>query len=628
MNTILSFIVCIAMLVSPMGVLPTQPETETVWTVRNLTVGVGDESVTLAPEARVAAAVGTEEAQFHFEIGSGEDVLMPISGEINADGARFMLGTGERSYSVSDATFKELLGMDETGIAALDSCGEIFSSYAELLSVLYDAEKLEKYNEKSLELLEVMLDAKFEACEIEVNGETLSAVRLAGEATGKNILKMMDVAMNSDIPEMQAYMKAALKLFNAMEGESVEKFFDLSMVDSFDETSISTVLEFTAQEPIYSRMQMKMGDTFTEMNFDCEAIAQGEETSMTLSINLEDVDCSVNCEMDMSYTGPAEAPDDLHMDCSVIFTNSYSSYDYDAETGDVVSVFESNVSDITQMTIDASNNDGLTSAAMEMTVCTANSYGYDGEMTFSLQSVDAKADYRESLEADGSITGAFSMTVDVPDMPVEVSFELNRAESEVKDYFSGTEEIVLNSDTQDEAYMQLSADAMATAADAMMLAADDSVIALMNMLMALDEADYSIEENVSEVWADEEEEIVSVSSFEEAAEIYDGVLPDFTAPEGYALQEIVVDAYSMTAFYVSDEDSFELCTYDYDEDVSCYVLRDGALVSQSEPMVELMSYDEMIGSAIVYSEKGMMYFYFSGVEQAFVERVLAGLNEF
>lgn len=626
MNAILSFIVCIAMLASPMGVLPAQQETETVWTVRNLTVGLGDESVTLTPEARVTAAVGTEGAQFHFEVGNGENVLMPISGGINADGARLALGTGERSYSMSDEVFKELLGMDETDAAVLDGLGEVFLSCAEMFSLLYDAEKLEKYNEKSWELLKTLLDAELEECEIEVNGETLPAMRLAGEVTGRNILKAMDVAMNSDIPEMQAYAEALLKLINAMEEEPVEKFSDLSMVDSFDEASISEVIEFSVQEPIYSHSQIKMSDAFMEMNLDSETVVQGDETSATASINLEHGNRSVNCNMDMTYTGPADAPADLHMDCGIVSTYSYSAYDYDSETEDAVSIFEFANSAVVQMTIDVSNNDGLKDAAMEMTVDMSSSYNFDDEMTVNFQSVGTTMDYRESLEADGSITGVFNITMDTPEMPVELSFELNRAEGKAKDYFAGTEEIVLSSDTQDEAYVQLSADAMAVAADAMALAADDGVISLMNMFMALNEMDDYIEEDASEIEEYEEEESISVSSFEEAAEIYGGYIPDFTAPEGYTLQEVVVDAYSMTATYASDEDSFELSTYDYDDGMSCYVFRDGELVSQPEPIVEILAYDEMIGSATVYSGEGTIYFYFSGADQAAVEDVLAGLK--
>lgn len=627
MNAILSFIVCIAMLASPMGVLPAQQETETVWTVRNLTVSLGDESVTLTPEARVTAAVGTEGAQFHFEVGNGENVLMPISGGINADGARLALGTGERSYSMSDEVFKELLGMDETDAAVLDGLGEVFLSCAEMFNLLYDAEKLEKYNEKSWELLKTVLDAELEECEIEVNGETLPAMRLAGKVTGRNILKAMDVAMDSDIPEMQAYAGALLKLINAMEEEPVEKFSDLSMVDSFDEASISEVIEFSVQEPIYSHSQIKMSDAFMEMNLDSETIVQGDETSATASINLEHGNRSVNCNMDMTYTGPADAPADLHMDCGVVSAYSYSAYDYDSETGDDVSIFEFANSAVVQMTIDVSNNDGLKDAAMEMTVDMSSSYSFDDEMTVNFQSVGTAVDYRESLEADGSITGAFNITMDTPEMPVELSFELNRAEGKAKDYFAGTEEIVLSGDTQDEAYVQLSADAMTVAADAMTLAADDGVISLMNMFMALNEMDDYIEEDASEIEEYEEEESISVSSFEEAAEIYDGYIPDFTAPEGYTLQEVVVNAYSMTATYASDEDSFELSTYDYDDDyLFYYVLRDGTLVSQSEPLVEILAYDEMIGSVTVYSEEGTIYFYFSGADQAAVEDVLAGLK--
>ena len=112
MNAILSIMVCIAMLVSPTGVIPAQPETAATWTISDLTISVGEESVTLTPEARFTAAVGAEEAQLHFELGNGESTLMPMSGAINADGVRFTLGTGTKTYTLDDATLMELAGMD------------------------------------------------------------------------------------------------------------------------------------------------------------------------------------------------------------------------------------------------------------------------------------------------------------------------------------------------------------------------------------------------------------------------------------------------------------------------------------------------------------------------------------
>ena len=59
MNTILSILVCIAMLFSGTTALPAQPETAVTWTLRNVTIGYDGESVTLAPEARITTAIGT-----------------------------------------------------------------------------------------------------------------------------------------------------------------------------------------------------------------------------------------------------------------------------------------------------------------------------------------------------------------------------------------------------------------------------------------------------------------------------------------------------------------------------------------------------------------------------------------
>jgi len=230
MNAILSFIVCIALVLSPAGVLPAQPETATTWTISNLTIGVGEESVTLAPEARLTTAIGMDEAQLHFELGSGEKTLMPMSGAINADGVRFTLGTGTKTYTLSNETFMELTGMDEEDAQLLEVFGDFFLSYGKILAMVKDQEKYDQYYDLSWDLMEDMLGAEYAETEVEVEGEMLPARRIKGGLTLAGMLNMLDVAADCGIPELEEFVDVTLEMVNVASGESIEKFSDLAAI--------------------------------------------------------------------------------------------------------------------------------------------------------------------------------------------------------------------------------------------------------------------------------------------------------------------------------------------------------------------------------------------------------------
>lgn len=139
----------------------------------------------------------------------------------------------------------------------------------------------------------------------------------------------------------------------------------------------------------------------------------------------------------------------------------------------------------------------------------------------------------------------------------------------------------------------------------------------------------------SEFDFDKDADMAYVSSFEEAAELYNGEVPAFTAPEGFELLEILVDDFGLTAYYSAgvseDEDAeeagFEFSMYDYgkEEGVSHYNLADGKLSEVTASMVSLYEEDGAIYSADVHTVKGDIYFYFNAMDRAQVEAVLAGL---
>ena len=142
MNAILSIIVCFAMLFSGGATLPAQPETATVRTLRNLSITTDEGSVTLNPEARLTTAIGSECAQMQFEIVSGDDVLLPIAGELTPDRLRFTMGNSGSVYSLTGEALLELAGAAEDAEDAVEDAqmmlvmecmGEYIGSYTALM---------------------------------------------------------------------------------------------------------------------------------------------------------------------------------------------------------------------------------------------------------------------------------------------------------------------------------------------------------------------------------------------------------------------------------------------------------------------------------------------------------------
>jgi len=618
---VLGIIVCIAMVLSSTGILPDESETATTWTVSNLTISVGDESVTLAPEARLTTAIGAEEAQLHFELGSGERTLIPMSGAINKDGVRFTLGAGNKTYTLSNETFMELTGMTEEDARMLDVFGDLFLSYGKLLAMVKDPAKYEEYYELSWSLMEDMLGTEFVETEVEVEGEMMPALQIKGGLTIEGMLNMLDVAGECGIPELEEFVDVTLEMVKMTTGESVEKFTDLAAIVEEEEGIEGVIMEmdcaYTAGDPLYSKVEVTMDVEGQDMTMQTESLTRGEDTVMLMVMEMNAEGTAMRYAVPMDYTGPITAPTRMDLSYDILSANDFG-YEYTEEDGSEGNYHSTN-STAMRMLVNAETIDGLKNADVEVTVDSISTYGYDDDVDTYEETVNMNMAYDERKEEDGSITGSVAMDVNAMDETVAVSFDVNRSEGEVVDYFAGTTEQPLSADTEDAGYAALMADFMGVAADGMSLAADESVLALMAMFenrAAADEEDYE----------DYTEESSVVYSLEEAAAIFAGAVPAYTAPEGYELREAMVDEYSLYASYESAEDSFELNTYAYESDAIYYSVKDGVFTPLDGQLVEFSVYDGEVYSASVYKPEGTVTFYFSGLDQAAAEAIVAGLE--
>ena len=632
MNTILSILVCFAMLCSGTTALPAQPETAVTWTLRNVTLDCDGESVTLAPEARITTALGAEKAQLHFELGNGEDVLMPVSGEITPDCARFTLGHGEQAYTVTEETLTAMLDLDAEDALYIDLAVGVITDYCALLNRTYaDAEFAQTVSDAAMQAMIDACGAKAEETEVEIDGESYPAQLYNLDMDLKDVLVMLDNLRACGVAEFETLMEDLAEICAlALDGEmEFTNFADLAAEMDDMEFSYPMVLTIMQQGDLaYSSMAYSAsidGEEFMEMNL--EAVARGEEYRMSAAVAAGMGEQSVAYDVNMDMTGPYNAPEMMNMNVTMSIVGE-SSYSYeeegDGEAEAVEHICQSLDATTMVMDVNLQTVDGLRD--VETTMNMSNNYASytDGEEDYAIETAVLMECASDAFaEADGSVTSSVSLKLDADGESYALSFDLNRAEAAAVDYFDGLKTCELTGDLDEEnpAFAMLTSDAMAFAADAMQLAADDSVIALMQALgMDAVETDGGDSYEPTESY---------VSGFEEAAGIFGGTIPAFDAPEGFTLDGVEVDEYSLTANYSCEAGSFSMSAYAYGaEGLEYFALRDGAL-EPAERVVELCSYDsESVDSATVYGPEGTLYFYFDleDASREAVEAILAGLN--
>jgi len=647
MNTILSLIVCIAMILSPAGVLSEYPETGTTWTLSNLSVDFGEESVTLPQELEITTGIGTEEALLHFQINEGETVYMPMTGAITAEGVRFNLGNSDRTYTLSQEALLEMVEMSEEDAQILKVMEDVILSYAKLLTAVQNPDFAVQYAEEGWKLMETMLGAERAETTVEVEGEMLSAIKLGGELTVAGVMDMIDASLECGIPELKEFSTVMLDIVNLEMEEPVSSFSELA---GLTEEELNEALGMrvdiiaAAGDPAYTRMEMTGDMDGMTMTMISDAIVRGEEGTAVLVMDMTDDENSIGYILDMAYTGPANDPRTMNMTANM-FADTHTVYDLGEEES-----IAYNESLMVEMIAEMNSEDGLKNGSAQVSFAEANSYSSGDDVEYDDNEFALNLNYADRREEDGSITRSYALDLEDDDSPIVVSFDLNRAEAALADYFAGATELPLTMDTEDEAYNMLAADGMIIAANGMQLAADENVTALAEMFMPEEEVYTSeeaymsdeemypapgeeLEEDTSETQADEAEtEAVAegdVTSIEEAEAIFSGTIPAFTAPEGFELEYIY--AYDTMVFltYYSEDSWFEytVSSLRSDENISYHALKDGSLEAIDGQIVELTTDENGDIAYAALTVDGMdVEFSLGGCDMEEVESILAGLG--
>lgn len=651
MNAILSILVCIAMLFSGGAALPEQPETATVQTLRNLTIATDEGSVTLTPELRLTTAIGSEQAIAQFEVVRGDDVLLPMAGELAKDGVRFRLRDGGSVYSLTSDALLELMEAGDADAQLMALMVDYLNSYSALLSrTMNDASFQQELSRTMFELFVSACGGEAEQVTLEIDGAEVPAQRAQLELTPEAALNLLDGLASCGVTEVEDMLNSYMLLLAAAMGEDYASLSELTAdlraqlaeEDVADEISIPIELTWTTEGPAHAEIAMDFDvDEPTAMQLAVTSTSTDEKTDldMTLSFATDDGMGNTN-QMDFHMTeqvdGPLNAPENVELHVEATSQNDWKSEYSEEGVEAVVHSYVSSSAMNFALDVNAAVVDGLERATIDLSANQSSSYDYDGDVNTNESVLSAHISSDERSEDDGSVTTAVAMDIAVDGENVQLSWELNRAEGMPVPSFDESKTVdlaeILREDEDSAASIALMSDALKLSADATSLCADESVLAMLELLGIDPEAMLDDGTVYEEYGGDEyDDDTATVYSMDEAAQIYEGTLPAFTVPEDLELDYVDVSEAYLDAYFRSDDGARRIdlnCFNDYYfASKKYYAYQDGKLVP-ADASVQLLVEEsqDAVFSANVYFPDSTCFFCFDGFSQEEVEAFLTTLQ--
>ena len=647
MNAILSILVCFAMLFSGGAALPAQPETATVRTLRNLSVTTDEGSVTLTPELRLTTAIGSEQAIAQFEVVRGDDVLLPMAGELTNDGVRFRLCDGGSVYSLTNDALLELMGSDAPSDTLMV---DYLNSYSALLSrTMNDASFQQELSRTMIDLFVSACGGEAEQVTLEIDGVEVPAQRAQLELTPEAALNLLDGLASCGVTEVEDMLNSYMLLLASAMGADYASLSDLTAElraqlaeeDVADEFSFPVELTWTTEDPAHAEIAMDFNvDETSAVQLSVTGTFTDEKTDldMTLSFTTDDGMGNTN-QMDFHMTeqvdGPLNAPENVELHVEATSQNDWKSEYSEEGVEAVVHSYVSSSAMNFALDVNAAVVDGLERATIDLSANQSSSYDYDGDVNTDESVLSAHISSDERSEADGSVTTAVAMDIDVDGDVVTISWELNRAEGMPVPSFDESQTVdmaeILREDEDSAASIALMSDVLKLSADATSLCADESVLAMLELL-GIDPEAMLDEGTVYEAYGGDEydDDTATVYSMDEAAQIYEGTLPAFTVPEGLELDEIYVSEAYLDAYYSSPDGEryLDLSCFDYGySHGEFFVLEDGALVPAGAVVnIDALDEENTAFSADVGVPTVMCSFSFYGFAREEVEAFLTTLQ--
>ena len=620
--------------------------------LRNVSIHLNGDEITLPYEARLNAAVEDAGARLNFEVGRGAGVLLPLRGEIDQNGVRFSLGSSGRVYSLDLNMLAESAGvdMDDVSEEQLAMVTRLVEDYIAMLQALILPENVEKLAALEDEMLSALTGSEGEEAQIEYEGASYPGKRYAGGLSLQNALSIVNLASNTGIGAVDSYFANALEAYSqvaGMEIESLDQFFSF-MIDESGMSEEDLAMEIMDLEIETGGDENLRIERVTVVPMDSDMEITVEEITAA-----DKVEISVNFGMGDRIYGA---------DVNARFTaglaeGAVTAFNLEINAGQHMDVSSEDYinTDLTGISFNAEGKaeGGLWSAGLVLDISNETTYGTADDQETLTEGYAFTGAYDEIIEEDGSVTSAIALGEAFNEQEYGLSFELNVAEGKgPRDVFgAGAREYSLTDD-DGVAYELLEMDAATLYADVLEFTVDEDVLTLMEAVNELsdygyedygyddysydydsyesgddalyddygyaDYDDYDYEAYDAEIYEPAEMEVPvmeTVYSMEAAAEIFAGEMPAFTAPEGYALEYVEVDAASFYADYANAGDKhIGLMVIDFGMDLG----RDGDEISYYE--------DENgnVFAAELYSGNNYVLVQFDSATQEAAEEILSG----
>ncbi len=590
------------------------------WTIRNLSVDTGDDEIAFDSEIRLSVANDVDENgaslrdALHFEIGLGDQTLIPVTAEWADDGLNFNLRSGGTVYRMDResiiALVEEAMGASftEEDEKILDYLKNFFVSMGDMMALAQDKDFAKRQPDLTYGMMEALFGVSGEDSQVEVDGKKYKARRYEGEITSQNAWNTCDYLLNCGEPAYEAYVQNLLDLMNYINDSEYASYADFakdSMGDvDMEATSVKADVSIAFDKNfMYEKALLTMEDAMGEAaEIEAECILRGNDYSATMNMQMDDA------TMDLNLNYGADTFD-LKMDFDQASDSDTGLYSFNSATK-------------MQISAEGVKTDGLWNADLNWDNNSETRYDLgNGEETYSTE-VKLAGSYAEALEEDQSITGAVDFTIFVDDADYGLRFELNRGKdaSIAALTADGVEAKPLTMDGADsETEALLQADLLSLAGDAGQLMTDPGVARVAEMVSAMMSfADAAIEEEEPETM---ESSAVEVESFEEAAQIYCGQMPQYTAPEGYDQTEaILVSETSIIASYGNGDQffSFSVMNLGGEDAPEAEAIDDGAY--------EFYEEGDLVYAAYAYAGLNVINFQFSGVSMEEAVAIINGLT--
>ncbi len=639
MNTILSILLCIAMLFSGTSGMNASPETATTWSVRNLTLTLGSESVTLTPSVSLTAAAGSDRATLHFEAANNGSTILPIALDATSDELRFSLGNNSRAYRMSASELEELLDLAFYGdMEDMELATNLIYTYGMFLaSVLHDSEGLQQREEAVGQLLFDRCATPAGDTTVEVDGNTYPAKKYRLHFD----IGIIDALRDCGWPELEALLNGALNMLNEATGitfGSFEEFYTTLMNESGMSTppampELSLIVAETDDFTYYGYdgldLESQISPNFTLKTNRCESIVRADGATANIDMTLSADGLALQFILTEEQTGDSKDPDTTDLDIQPLLID-------DGEQMGLSVTYDS-----------AKDAEGKRSGALRLKLPT--------ELTRMGMPVDQVALEFAPVAEDGATT--ISLSAAKGDQTIfGLSLEVLRTDAALEDYFSGAQIYditteALDSDEMSPLAMALMSDLSQLSLDAMQLAQDSSVQAMGSMLQRADEllsaAIYNTAQDTYADYGDSYDDYGDSyddygdydgygDSYDPTAQTegdYQAALPDYTPPAGYALTNTAADSSTVTLTYENEAEGkrFMLSVdQQYSTYSQSYICADGGAEALTAPIAETYPLDDGTFYTVYVtmpSGQTLTFSFDEAIDDAALSTYLGGLSQ-